>query len=189
MSSALSQSIINLASPDEPTRIAAAEAVYRLGRAIAGSAVAGWWAESELSALLHAPNPAITVGLAVNRDTFSRIRIANATPALAQVPADQDAEEFELEFSGGVSLDILTAREPGGEGAIAKYLAKFGEGIQQVEYRCTSVDRATALLKENFKLSAIYPETRGGANGTKVNFFLVPSPDGGKVLIELYEPK
>jgi hypothetical protein len=189
MSSALAQAVLNLAAPDEPTRAAAAEEVYRLGRALAGSAVAGWWTESELSALLHAPNPAITVGLAVNRDNFSRIRISNGTPALANVPADQDAEEFEMEFSGGVSLDILTAREPGGSGAIAKYLAKFGEGVQQVEYRCTSVDRATAILKEKFKLSPVYPETRGGANGTKVNFFLVPSPDGGKVLIELYEPK
>jgi hypothetical protein len=28
---------------------------------------------------------------------------------------------------------------------------------------------------------------RPGADGTRVNFFLVPSPDGGKVLIELYE--
>jgi hypothetical protein len=187
MSSPLAQSIADLSSADESKKLAAAGEIYRLGRATAGSAVAGWWVESELSVLLLGPNPAVTVGVAVQRDTFSRIRIANGTPRLAGVPPDQDAEEFELEFPEGISLDILTAREPGGSGAIAKYLAKFGEGIQQVEYRCTSVDRAAQILKEKLKVASIYPETRAGADGTRINFFLVKSPDGGKVLIELYE--
>jgi hypothetical protein len=86
-----------------------------------------------------------------------------------------------------VILDILTTREPGGSGAIAKYLAKFGEGVQQVEYRCTNVDSATQILKDKFRVEPVYPATRNGADGTRVNFFLVASPDGGKVLIELYE--
>jgi len=187
MSSPLAQSIADLASPDESKRLVAADEIYRLGRATAGSAVAGWWAESELSELLLGPNPAITVGVAVQRDTFSRIRIANGTPGLADVPPDQDAEEFELDFAGGFSLDILTTREPGGSGAIAKFLGKLGEGIQQVEYRCTDVDRATQILKEKLKVASVYPETRAGADGTRVNFFLAKSPDGGKALIELYE--
>jgi hypothetical protein len=186
MSGPLAQSVAALSSADESKKLAAAGEIYRLGRATAGSAISGWWAESELSALLLGPDPAITVGLAVQRETFGRIRIANGTPRLAQVPADQDAEEFELHF-GGISLDILTTREPGGSGAIAKYLAKFGEGIQQVEYRCTNVDRASQILKEKFRIAPVYPETRNGADGTRVNFFLVVSPDGGKVLIELYE--
>lgn len=187
MSSLLDQSIADLSSADASKRNVAAGEIYRLGRATAGSAISAWWTESELSALLHGPNPAITVGLAVQRDTFGRIRIANGTPRLAQVPPDQDAEEFELHFDEGISLDILTTREPGGSGAISKYLTKFGEGIQQVEYRCANVDRATQILKEKFRVDAVYPATRPGADGTRVNFFLVPSPDGGKVLIELYE--
>jgi hypothetical protein len=187
MSSPLAQSIAELASPDESKRLAAAGEIYRLGRATGGSAIAEWWAESELSALLQAPSPTITVGLAVQRDSFGRIRVANGTPRLAQVPPDQDAEEFELHFDEGISLDILTTREPGGDGAIAKYLAKFGEGVQQVEYRCANVDRAAQILKEKFKVASVYPETRAGADGTRVNFFLVKSPDGGKVLIELYD--
>jgi hypothetical protein len=189
MSSPLAQSIVDLSSSDASKKLAAAAEIYRLGRATAGSAIAEWWAESELSALLLGPNPAITVGLAVQRDTFGRIRIANGTPRLAGVPPDQDAEEFELHFKEGISLDILTTREPGGSGAIAKFLAKLGEGIQQVEYRCTNVDGATQILKDKFKASPVYPETRAGADGTRVNFFLVASPDGGKVLIELYEAK
>ena len=187
MSSPLAQSIADLASTDEANKLAAAGDIYRLGRAAGGSAVAGWWADSELSALLLGPNPVITVGVAVHRDTFSRIRIANGTPRLADVPPDQDAEEFDLEFKEGILLDILTTREPGGSGAIAKYLAKLGEGIQQVEYRCTNVDRASQVLKEKLKIASVYPETRAGADGTRVNFFLVKSPDGGNVLIELYE--
>jgi hypothetical protein len=187
MSSPFAQSIADLSSADSSKRLAAAGEVYRLGRATAGSAISDWWAESELSALLLAPNPAVTVGLALQRETFGRIRIANGTPRLADVPPDQDAEEFELHFTEGISLDVLTTREPGGSGAIAKYLAKLGEGIQQVEYRCSNVDRATQILKEKFGIAPVYPATRAGADGTRVNFFLVASPDGGKVLIELYE--
>jgi hypothetical protein len=187
MSSPLSEAVAGLSSPEASARQAAAEEVYRLGRAAAGIAVSPWWTDDELSALLSAPSPAITVGLAVSREAFNRIRIANGTPRLAEVPADQDAEEFELHFPPEVLLDILTTREPGGEGAIAKYLAKFGEGVQQVEFRCSNVDRATEILKEKFRIASTYPETRAGADGTRVNFFLVTSPDGGKVLIELYE--
>lgn len=187
MSSPLSLSIAGLASADLAARGAAADGIYHQGRATAEQAIAAWWRDGELSALLLAPNPVVTVGLAVAREAFGRIRIANGTPRLAEVPADQDAEEFELHFPQGLSLDILTTREPGGDGAIARYLAKFGEGVQQVEFRCSSVDRATEILKEKFGVASIYPATRGGADGTRVNFFLVALSGTGKVLIELYE--
>jgi hypothetical protein len=187
MSSPLASAIANLSSAEPSVRLSGAEGIYHLGRATADCAISAWWAESELSLLLLGPKPTVTVGLAVPRETFGRIRIANGTPRLAEVPPDQDAEEFELHFAGGISLDILTTREPGGSGAIAKYLAKFGEGIQQVEFRCSNVDRATQILKDKFGVVPVYPATRHGADGTRVNFFLVASPDGGKVLIELYE--
>ena len=63
MSSTLAQSIADLSSAEESKKLAAAGEVYRLGRATAGSAVADWWTDSELSALLLGPNPVITVGL------------------------------------------------------------------------------------------------------------------------------
>jgi hypothetical protein len=187
MSSPLNAAVAGLAASEPSSRQTAAAEVYRLGRAVAGVAVANWWSDEELSTLLLAPNPVITVGLAVSREAFNRIRIANGTPRLAEVPPDQDAEEFELDFQEGISLDVLTTREPGGDGAIARYLSKFGEGVQQVEFRCTNVDRATEILKEKFKISPVYPAARAGADGTRVNFFLVASPDGGKVLIEVYQ--
>lgn len=187
MGNPLSEAVAGLSSAAPSARKAAAEEVYRLGRAVAGIAVANWWSDEELSALLLAPNPVITVGVAVPREAFNRIRIANGTPRLAEVPPDQDAEEFELHFAEEISLDLLTTREPGGDGALARYLSKFGEGVQQVEFRCMNVDRATEILKEKFKIAPVYPATRAGADGTRVNFFLVASPDGGKVLIELYQ--
>jgi hypothetical protein len=187
MSSPLAPAIAGLASADPSERSAAANAIYREGCNSATAAVSTWWKDAELSGLLLGPSPVVTVGLAVERATFGRIRVANGTPRLAEVPAEQDAEEFELHFPDGALLDVLTTREPGGSGAIARFLAKLGEGVQQVEFRCQNVDRATEILKEKFDLKPVYPATRPGADGTRVNFFLAKTPVGGKVLIELYE--
>ena len=187
MSSALAAAIAGICSGEASVRASAAAEIYAAGRTQAAQAVEKWWNDQELSGLLLGPNPEVTVGLAVQRETFVKIRAANSVAGLAEVPSDQDAEEFELRFPGGISFDILTSRAPGGDGAIARYLTKFGEGVQQVEFRCLNVDRATEILKEKFGVAAIYPETRAGADGTRGNFFLVKAPEAGKTLIELYE--
>lgn len=186
MSSPLSAAIVDLSSTDPVMRSAAATEIYRRGRAPADHAVYSWWSNPEFAQLFGA-SPAVTVGLAVRPATFAKIREANGLPPLAQVPPDQDAQEFELHFPNGISLDILTTKDLNGQGAIARFLAKFGEGVQQVEFRCTNVDRATQILMEKFGVQPIYPQTRAGANNTRVNFFLVSSPNSGKVLVELYE--
>jgi len=186
MSSPLALAIADLYSSDPVLRSAAATEIYRRGRAPVDRTVYAWWSNPELAQLFGA-SPAVTVGLAVRRETFARIREANGLPPLALVPPDQDAEEFELHFPNDIFLDVLTTRDSGGQGAIARYLAKFGEGVQQVEFRCKNVDRATQILKENFGVQPIYPQTRAGAGDTRVNFFLVSSPDSGRLLIELYE--
>jgi hypothetical protein len=186
MSRHLAESIAALAAQDPAVREAAARKIYDAGSALADLATQLWRQDKEFAALLG-PEPIITVGVGVEPSTFARIREANGTPRLAHVPPDQDAQEFELHFPQRVSLDLLTTREPGGPGAIARYLSKLGEGIQQVEYRCSNLDRATAILKEKFGLAPVYPETRSGADGTRINFFLVSLPDGSRVLIELYE--
>jgi tellurite resistance protein TerC len=136
--------------------------------------------------------PKLTIGIAVLPETFERIRVANGSPPLADALSDQDVIEFELEFAKSglayVRLDILTTNAPGGNGAIARFLEKFGEGIQQVELDVTDVDRATEILRARFKIEPIYPATRPGANGTRVNFFLVTAWNNQKVLVELVEP-
>jgi len=171
--------------------MAGASEIYRQGRGAADRAISVWWEDAELSELLLSPKPIVTVGVAVRRETFTKIRGANGQPALAIVPQEQDAEEFELHFADGIELDVLTSREPSGQGAIARFLGKFGEGVQQVEFRCLNVNRAMAIVLERFSVVPIYPEARAGANGSNVNFVLVPVPgtagENAKVLIELYE--
>lgn len=179
--------ISQLSDADEGTRELAAFELFQEGVALGQSAFTEVRSvfDLEFSRILITP----TVGIAVHPGSFGAIRTANGNPRLADVPPDQDAMEFELQFGDRVRLDILTTKAPGGEGAIDKFLQRFGEGIQQIEYLVPDVDRATELLRERFGIKPIYPQTRPGADGTRVNFFLVPTPDGKKVLIELVEQK
>src|SRR5882762_2789725 len=179
--------IAALSAPEDGARAAAAGQIYAAGRARAEQAMQRWRKLDEFAGLLG-KNPEITVGLAVRPETFAQIREANGWLRLAEVPPEQDASEFTLRFEGGITLDVLTARNPEGSGAIAKFLLKFGEGLQQVEFRCSDVNRATAILRDQMAVVPVYPEARPGADGTRVNFFLADCADGEKVLIELYEP-
>jgi hypothetical protein len=180
--------IKDLASREPSIRTDAATQIYAAGRTRADRAIYEWWSNHDF-AQLFGPKPVATVGLAVTPETFARIREANGSPRLAEVPTTQDASEFELHFTPEISLDILTTRSPEGAGAIARFLSKYGEGVQQVEFRCYNVDRATQLLRESFGVQPVYPSMQPGADGTRINFFLVAGADGKKVLVELYEPE
>ncbi len=188
--------IRSLAEPDPGRRASAASHVHSLAAALCEPVIRAWMNDLELRVLLtaasgpksdRAEKPHMTVGIAVQPAAFDEIRAANRSPRLANVPPDQDAMEFELAFGDGFDLDILTSRDPGGSGAIARYLQKFGEGIQQIEFDVSEVDRATEILRTRFALAPVYPATRAGADGTRVNFFLVSGAEGKKVLIELVE--
>jgi len=185
MSSSSPLPVAGLFSSDAAIRITSAAAIYNRGLALTSRVVSSWLANHEFSGLLQGQQA--TVGLAVFPETFTRIRQANGNPRLANVPPDQDAEEFELHFPTEISLDILTAPDAKGEGALARFLKRFGEGIQQVEYRCTDVARATSILRGDFGVAPVYAQARAGADDTRINFFLVATGAGGKVLIELYE--
>jgi len=191
--------IEQLTSPDSRERHAAALELYRIGADRAQAAVRPWATDKELARLVSGPP---IVGIAVHAPHFAAIHAAwsregGSAPALADVPAEQDAREFELhiEFDGAsAQLDILTSRDSsdpasqGSNGAIARFLGKQGEGVQQVEFLCKDVTRAAAILRERFHIEPAYPEAQPGAGGTRVNFFLVALSGGGKVLIELFEP-
>lgn len=180
--------ICALSNPDPATRQNTAKAVFETGAQLIAPLLREWMSDPDLaSCIAYAGAPQITVGIAVEPQRFDAIRAASGMPPLADVPPDQDAKEFELAFPDGVHLDILTTREPGGTGAIARYLKKLGEGIQQIEVNVNEVDRATELLRTRFGLTPVYPATRQGANGTRVNFFLVALPAGGKLLVELVQ--
>jgi hypothetical protein len=182
--------IRSLSNSDPSKREIAATAIFRHGCALANEAAQSWFLDPEFATYIvgdRARLPELTVGIAVQPTNFEMIRAACGSPDLAEVPPDQDAREFELHFFGGARLDILTPRMPGGTGAIARFLEKSGEGVQQVEIAVTAVDRATELLRARFGISPVYPATRPGADGTRVNFFLVPAAQNRKVLIELVE--
>ncbi|MFZ0641456.1 MAG: hypothetical protein WAN33_14410 [Candidatus Acidiferrales bacterium] len=178
--------VARLDSAVSELRDAAARELYRRGRADAEQAITPWRANPEIGELIsnHA-----TVGIAVTRERFARIRALLGQPRLAEVPPDQDAEEFEWSPDAGTHLDILTTRAPGKDGAISKFLTKFGEGIQQVEFLTRDIDEATRLLASRLNVTPIYPATRAGADGTRVNFFLANATEGRKVLVELVETK
>jgi len=182
--------IRGLSAPDPANRERVAGELFRRGRELARASVARWLSDPGFSAnlVLDASQfPETTVGLAVTPQNFEQIRAANGSPRLADVPPDQDAREFELHFPQGIRLDILTTREPEATGAIARYLQKFGEGIQQVELLTRNVDAATEILRSRFGVQPLYPATRPGADGTRINFFLAALPEKGKILIELVE--
>jgi hypothetical protein len=183
--------IRSLSDPDPVRRNLAAAVLFERGCLSIRLVTERWLSFAPLAELLardaETGNLAITVGIAVEPENFERIRAANGAARLANVPPDQDAREFELVFPGGPRLDILTTGRPDGDGAIARFLRKFGEGIQQVEIGVVNVTRATRELRERFGIEAIYPAARAGADGTSVNFFLVATPEGKKVLIELVE--
>jgi tellurite resistance protein TerC len=193
--------IHRLADQDRTQRAQVAQDLYSHGKTRTLNWLDEWTKDQDFRALIVQDQylrpvgkqgfwPKITVGIAVLPETFEKIRAANGSPPLADAPGDQDVVEFELEFAMGVlrvRLDVLSTKVPGGNGAIARFLEKFGEGIQQVEIDVTNVDRATEILRTRFKIEPIYPATRAGANGTRVNFFLVTAHDNKKLLVELVE--
>lgn len=195
----LAEWIRSLADSDPGSRRAAAAQLHSAGATLFLCTAREWLKDPELRELVHPffANPTgepgwenipFSIGIAVQPENFERIRTANGSPRLADVPPDQDAMEFEFRSDDHEEFDILTTRDPGGPGAIARYLKKFGEGIQQIEVNVTSVNRATEILRTRFGLTPVYPETHAGANGTRVNFFLIPAAEGKRVLIELVEP-
>lgn len=176
--------IRGMTATDPSLQEASVRELYRRGSSLAEEAISRWRRDPAIGALLSRN---ATVGVAVTRERFVAIRAAAGNPPLADVPLDQDAEEFAWNFDGRVCLDILTTREPGCPGAIARFLEKFGEGIQQVEIHTVDVTRTTELIRARLGIKPIYPAARQGADGTRVNFFLLAAPEGRKVLVELVE--
>src|SRR6266436_1329346 len=179
-----SEDIRRLADPDPEQRAQIALRLWRYGATRTLSWFDGWLKDADFRGLVvqeqfvrpdgrNVSFPRLTIGIAVLPEIFGKIRTANGSPPLADAPPDQDVLEFEIEFAGRFiptpRLDILTTKAPDGSGAIARFLEKFGEGIQQVEIDVTDVDRPTELHPSTFQSSPIYPSTRSGANRTRVN--------------------
>ncbi|HEX4703151.1 MAG TPA: methylmalonyl-CoA epimerase [Pseudonocardiaceae bacterium] len=83
----------------------------------------------------------------------------------------------------GTAVQLLAPLGP--DSTIARFIDQFGPGLQQLAYRVSDVDAATAALRAH-GLRVLYPEARRGTANSRVNF--VHPKDAGGVLIELVEP-
>jgi len=90
----LKRLIQQLASRDLAERDAAAEEIYIAGSILARRAAREWLKDGDFHFSSRARSKT-TVGIAVQPELFRQIRAANGSPRLAEVPPDQDAEEFE----------------------------------------------------------------------------------------------
>jgi hypothetical protein len=195
----ISRSIAQLAASDGALREEGMRALHTAGVALSADVIEKWCTDAEFRGLIRPVraasaaqtsfSSAIVVGIAVTPENFERIHSAHASPPLSAVPPSQDAREFELHLGDDAHVDVLTSRDPAGAGAVARYLQKFGEGIQQIELYVRDVDCATGILRSRFAVTPIYPETQLGAESTCVNFFLVSTSAGKKLLIELVGPR
>jgi len=193
----ISRWIERLADANASSREQALRGLHAAGVALSAEIIEKWSADGEFRSQIRAvhaasadpgsPASAIVVGIAVAPENFERIRTAHSSPPLSSVPPMQDAREFELHLGADVHIDVLTSIDAAGTGAIARYLQKFGDGIQQIELYVRDVDRATAILRSRFGVEPIYSATQPGAECTRVNFFLVSTSEGKKLLIELVE--
>jgi methylmalonyl-CoA/ethylmalonyl-CoA epimerase len=100
-----------------------------------------------------------------------------------EINESQGIEEAMLDLADGTRLQLLAPLNS--DSTIAKFLERSGEGMQQLAFRVTDIDEAMAkVLSVGMRL--IYPESRVGTAGSRINF--VHPKDVGGVLVELVEP-
>jgi methylmalonyl-CoA/ethylmalonyl-CoA epimerase len=95
---------------------------------------------------------------------------------------EQGIEEAMLGVADGSRIQLIAPLNS--ESTIAKFLAKNGEGIQQLAFRVSNIDLAMAAVTAA-GMRLIYPDSRIGTAGSRINF--VHPKDAGGVLVELVE--
>jgi methylmalonyl-CoA/ethylmalonyl-CoA epimerase len=83
----------------------------------------------------------------------------------------------------GAAVQLLAALGP--NSTIAKFLDRSGPGLQQLAYRVTDIESATATLR-TAGVRLLYDTPRRGTAGSRINF--IHPKDAGGVLVELVEP-
>jgi methylmalonyl-CoA/ethylmalonyl-CoA epimerase len=127
------------------------------------------------------------VGVAV-RDLDEAIAFYSSTygMTLAHEEVNEEQGVREAMMAVGDSGSCIQLLAPlSEESTIAKFLDRSGPGIQQLAYRVTDVEQASALLRER-GLRLLYDAPRRGTSDSRINF--VHPKDAGGVLIELVEP-
>ncbi len=96
---------------------------------------------------------------------------------------EQGVEEAMIRFDAGTQIQLLAPLTP--TSTIARFIDRAGPGLQQLAYRVTDIDAASAMLRAR-GLRLLFDSPRAGTAGSKVNF--VHPKDAGGVLVELVEP-
>ncbi len=127
------------------------------------------------------------VGIAVP-DLDDAIAFYSSTFGLQSVHEEVNEEQGVREAmlavgDSGSFIQLLAPLTP--ESTIGKFLAKNGQGIQQLAYRVSDLDAVSATLRDR-GVRLLYDAPRGGTGGSRVNF--VHPKDAGGVLVELVEP-
>ena len=78
-----------------------------------------------------------------------------------EINPEQGVEEALLKFTDGSKIQLLAALTP--DSAIGKFLAKHGEGIQQLALRVSNLEMATLRLSES-KINSVYESGKSGSN-------------------------
>ena len=127
------------------------------------------------------------VGLAV-RDMDAALafyeRVFGLRSVHEEVNEEQGVREAMVDVAGSGSFLQLLAplRE---DSPIGKFLARHGEGIQQLAFRVQNIDEATERL-QTAGIRLLYPEAKYGTANSRVNF--IHPKDCGGVLVELVQP-
>lgn len=144
-----------------------------------------------------APNAAEALGPLVERIDHVGLAVADLDAAMAfyarafglktvheEVNEEQGVREAMVDVAGsGSFLQLLAPLRP--DSPIGKFLARNGEGIQQLAFRVSDVEVAAERLRAA-GVRLLYDAPKNGTAGSRVNF--VHPKDCGGVLVELVEP-
>lgn len=129
--------------------------------------------------------PDLDAAIAFHRDVLGHRLVHEETNAeqgvreamMAVGPADPH---------GGDQPTLLQLLAPTGpESTIARFLDRNGPGLQQLAYRVSDVEAASAALRAR-GLRLLYDTPRRGTAGSRINF--IHPKDAGGVLVGLVEP-
>jgi methylmalonyl-CoA/ethylmalonyl-CoA epimerase len=127
------------------------------------------------------------VGIAVPdlREAIAFYELAfGITSVHEEVNEEQGVHEAMLAVGDGETrIQLLAPLTP--ESTIAKFIGRSGPGLQQLAFRVSDVQAASAELRSR-GLRLLYDTPRRGTSGSRVNF--VHPKDAGGVLVELVEP-
>lgn len=124
------------------------------------------------------------VGLAVNdlEVGLDNWDVLGLKPVHQERNIEQGIDEAMLAIPGDTYIQLIAPLGP--DTTIAKFIDKNGEGLQQIAYRVTDINKAMTLISEA-GLRLIYPEPRKGTSNSKINF--IHPKDAGGILVELVE--